>query len=94
MKTFTFSIFNDYIYIILPNIFQAYITPQNVVEVSGNLKRIVNNSTLNDVSDIALVTNVVEKIIGFLRQVQKNKIEVRFYQDLLSDIQYHSFSLP
>ena len=94
MKTFTFSIFNDYVYIILPNIFQAYITPQNVVEVSGNLKRIVNNSTLNDVSDIALVTNVVEKIIGFLRQVQKNESEVCFYQDLLSDIQHHSFSLP
>ena len=94
METFTFSIFNDYVYIIFPNIFQAYITPQNVVEVSGNVKRIVNNSTLNDVSDIALVTNVVEKIIGFLRQVQKNEREVCFYQDLLSDIQYHSFSLP
>ena len=94
METFTFSIFNDYVYIIFPNIFQAYITPKNVVEVSGNVKRIVNNSTLNDVSDIALVTNVVEKIIGFLRQVQKNEREVCFYQDLLSDIQYHSFSLP
>ena len=90
METFTFSIFNDYVYIILPNIFQACITPQNVVEVSGNLKRIVNNNTLNDINDIDLVTIVMEKIIGSLRQVRKNESEVCFYQDPLSDIQYHS----
>ena len=94
METFIFSSFNDYVYIILLNFFQAYITPQNVVEVSGNLKRIVNNDTLNDIDDIALVTNVVEKIIGSLIQVRKNESEVCCYQNPLFDIQYHSLSLP
>lgn len=73
-------------------VFQAYITPQNVVEVSGNLKRIVKNDALNNIDDIARVTNVVEKIINSLRQVRKNESEVGFYQDPHFDIQYHSFS--
>ena len=73
-------------------VFQAYITPQNVVQVSGNLKRIVKNEALNDIKDICLVTNVVEKIINSLRQIRKNESEVGFCQDLLFDTQYHSFS--
>ena len=73
-------------------VFQAYITPQNVVEVSGNLKRIVKNEALSDIKNISLVTNVVEKIINSLRQIRKNESEVGFYQDPLFDTQYHSFS--
>ena len=94
METFIFSSFNDYVYIILLNFFQTYITPQNVVDVSGNLKRIVNNDTLNDIDDIASVTDVLEKIIRSLVQVRKNESEVCYYQDPLFDIQYHSFPLP
>ena len=65
-------------YIILANFFQVNVTSQSVVEVSENLRRIINNDTLNN-SDIVLVTSVVKKIIESLKMTQKNENQVRFY---------------
>ena len=62
--------------IILENLFQENTTSKNIVEVSENLKQIVNNDTLNDTDDIVLLTSLVEKIIFSFNETNKNESQV------------------
>ena len=68
--------------IILENLFQENITSKNIVEVSENLKQIVNNDTLSDTDDIVLLTSLVEKIIFSFNETNKNESQVCICWDL------------